>query len=104
MKASKPKGIEVCGTPRFETAKRGPPRRLLWQKQSATLSELAAVIQRREDVVLRVLEEMRRKGMLEEEEWRCYRLTSIVRDDIKNIFQADQMEPGLDMWGAPQNQ
>ena len=62
------------------------------------------MIQRREDVVLRVLEEMRRKGMLEEEEWRCYRLTSIVRDDIKNIFQADQMEPGLDMWGAPQNQ
>jgi len=61
------------------------------------------VIQRREDAVLRVLEEMRRKGMVEEEGWRCYRLTPVVRDDIKNIFQTDQMELGLNIWGVPQS-
>jgi len=77
--------------------------RLLWQKQSTTLSELVPVIQRREDVVVRVLEEMCRKGMVEGDGWRHYKLTSIVRDDIKNIFQTDQIELGLDMWGAPQN-
>ncbi|MFZ0228763.1 MAG: ATP-binding protein, partial [Mycobacterium sp.] len=65
--------------------------RLLWQKESATLAELAQVIQRREEIVERVLEEMRNKGMVEECEWRCYRLTTIIRNDIKNIFQADQM-------------
>jgi len=69
--------------------------RFLWQKQSATVGELAPVIQRREDAVLRVLEEMRRKGMVEEEGWRCYRLTPVVRDD--------QMELGINIWGVPQS-
>ena len=73
--------------------------RLLWQKESATLGELAPMIQRREDVVVRVLEEMCRKGMVEEDGWRCYRLTSIIRNDIRNIFQTDQMDLGLSMWG-----
>lgn len=76
--------------------------RLLWQKQSATLEELACVMQRKEEFVERVLQEMCTKGMAEEQRWRSYSLTPIIREDITNIFHSDQMDLGLSMWGIPQ--
>jgi predicted transcriptional regulator len=77
--------------------------RLLWQRESAKLSELVPIIQRREDVVFRLLEQMCRKGMTEECEWRTYRLSPIIREDIKNIFRSSQLDLGIDMWGEPQS-
>jgi ATP-dependent DNA helicase RecG len=77
--------------------------RLLWQRESAKLSELVPIIQRREDVVMRLLEQMCRKGMADECDWHTYRLSPIVREDIKNIFRSSQLDLGIDMWGEPQS-
>jgi ATP-dependent DNA helicase RecG len=75
--------------------------RLLWEKSSATAIELAPVLQRREEFVVRVLEDMCRKGMAQQEQWHTYSLAPIIRNDIKNIFKADQMELGPELWGDP---
>lgn len=75
--------------------------RLLWQKESASLGELACVVQRKEDAAARLMEQMVRKGMAEEREWRSYRLSPVIREDITHIFQSGQMDLEISMWGEP---
>jgi hypothetical protein len=72
--------------------------RLLWAKERAELPELATAMERGHVVARRILEEMRKKSMVE----RClddlsFALAPTVRGDIENIFQSDQMDLGL--WG-----
>jgi predicted HTH transcriptional regulator len=74
--------------------------RVLWSKDSATLNDLCSKMQRKPDLVERVLGEMTQKGMIEQEGL-CYRLCASVRRDIETIFQSDQLTLDSGMWGDP---
>lgn len=76
---------------------------LLWNKGSATLAELCSGMQRREEFAGRVLEEMCTKALVERlrEEPQYFTLNPLVRRDIEEIFQDDQMALDLSMWGEP---
>ena len=65
--------------------------RVLWSTERATLEELCSKMQRKIDFSKRVLEEMRKKNMIQSEEG-SYSLTAVVRRDIETIFQSDQMQ------------
>ena len=70
--------------------------RLLWSKERAALVEVSSVLQRGHVGTRRILEEMRKKLMVERsDEDLSFRLASNVRRDIETIFQSDQMEMNL---------
>jgi ATP-dependent DNA helicase RecG len=75
--------------------------RYLWDRPEATLGEIAMVTQRGVSHAQRVLEELFRKMIIEPADGVTgrWRMTPIVRDDIKNIFRVDQLEL-LDLYGT----
>jgi ATP-dependent DNA helicase RecG len=72
--------------------------RLLWGKSVVVLDDILAKMQRKRDFALRVLDEMRKKGMIEAEGG-AYQLAPVVRRDIETIFQSDQLALDPSMWG-----
>jgi ATP-dependent DNA helicase RecG len=75
--------------------------RLLWDKELASASELYSLMQRGTGFGQDVLDRMFRKAMIEPADGvsAVWRLTPVVRNDIKTIFQSDQMNFGLDLFG-----
>ncbi len=72
--------------------------RLLWSKERAELTELATAMERGHVVARRILEEMRKKLMVERSsDDLSFTLTPSVRRDIEAIFRSDQMN--LDLFG-----
>ena len=75
--------------------------RLLYDRDSASFNELCKVMQRVPDAGQRILEQMFRKLMIEPVDGATaqWRLTPNVRSVIDNIFNRDQMDLGLDLYG-----
>ncbi len=73
--------------------------RLLSLKDRATLQEVSSVLQRGHAATRRILEEMRKKLMVERsDEDLSFRLAPNLRRDIDTIFESDQME--MDLFGG----
>jgi predicted HTH transcriptional regulator len=72
--------------------------RLLWGRESASLDDLCSRMQRKREFAARVLEQMGRKGMVEEAQG-YYQMGPVVRHDIETIFQSDQLPLDPSMWG-----
>lgn len=71
--------------------------RMLWSRDSATITELTRAMQRGKEQGERILSEMTRKLMIEPE-GQFYRLSANLRSDIANVFHDDQLTiPNL--WG-----
>jgi ATP-dependent DNA helicase RecG len=75
--------------------------RLLWDKERASGSELYSLMQRGPRFGQEVLDRMFRKTMIEPVDGArsVWRLEPVLRKDIQTIFQADQMNLGLDLFG-----
>ncbi|HVO81679.1 MAG TPA: ATP-binding protein [Terriglobales bacterium] len=75
--------------------------RLLWDKEEASAQELYSLMQRGREFGQDVLARMFRKSMIEtiDGAQSVWRLAPVVRSDIQNIFQSDQMNLGLNLYG-----
>jgi len=75
--------------------------RLLWDKEQAASAELYSLMQRGSRFGQEVLDRMFKKTMIEPADGRSavWRLSEVIRRDIETIFQADQMNLGIDLFG-----
>jgi ATP-dependent DNA helicase RecG len=73
--------------------------RVLFANQCATLDELASAMQRGREQGRRILAEMIEKVMVQLNDDGSYSLAPIVRSDIDNVFNSDQLLIGLDLYG-----
>jgi ATP-dependent DNA helicase RecG len=76
--------------------------RLLWERSSANLADIAAIMQRSHSFARRLLDELETKQIIESsfEDRPVWRLTDVVRQDIETIYQRDQLDLGLDLFGT----
>lgn len=76
--------------------------RWLWERGPSKLLEIATVMQRGHPFARRLLEDMRKKQIIEpsDGEGNCWQLTSVVQHDIETVHQREQMDLGLDLFGT----
>jgi ATP-dependent DNA helicase RecG len=69
--------------------------RTLFAVGNATLTDIASAMQRGSEHAKRVLEEMSKKTMIVSNADGSFELTSVVRNDIENVFRSGQLTLGI---------